>query len=89
MSKPINPWKISACLLLLLLACTVLLGAYRRTEPSTKTIEAEEFILKDSSGQTRARLGMDHDNAKIEFYDQNGKLITSMPNRGLKEVEAH
>jgi len=80
---------MSTCLLLLLFACAVLLGAYQRSEPSTKRVEAEEFVLKDSSGQTRARLGMDQDKAKIEFYDQNGKLITSLPNRGLKQVEVH
>jgi len=84
-----NYWKITTGLLLLILVCMLLIGAYRQPQPGMKTIEAEEFILKDSSGKTRATLSMRNDKPEIDFYDEAGALISKVPDRGLKDIQAH
>lgn len=82
-----NYWRLTTWLLLLLLGCAILLGAHRQTEPTTRTVEAEEFILKDSSGHMRARLGMKSDKPQIEFFDTNGNSVAKLPDKGLKPLD--
>lgn len=41
--------------------------------PRRKTIEAEEFILKDSQGKTRARLGIEGEEPFLALLDPRGK----------------
>lgn len=85
----VNHWRIASWFLLMLLACIIFLGAHRQAEPLTRTVEAEEFILKDSSGRVRAKLDMKNDQSSIEFYDEQGSLVWTVPSRGLKPVEVH
>ena len=81
-----NYWKLTTWLLLLLLGCAILLGARRQTEPNVRTVEAEEFILKDSSGRVRARIGMKDDKPQIDFYDANGNSVAKLPDKGFKPL---
>jgi len=84
----VNHWRIASWFLLMLLSCVILLGARRQGEPLTPTLQAQEFVLKDSSGRVRARLGMKNDQSNIEFYDEQGSVVLTMPNKGLRPVEA-
>jgi len=65
----------------------IFLGAHRQSEPAVRTVEAQEFVLKDSSGRIRARLGMKNDQSSIEFYDEQGTTIFTVPNKGFKPVQ--
>jgi hypothetical protein len=40
--------------------------------PAKKTVEANEFLLRDSNGKVRARLSMDGDVAQMVFLDAKG-----------------
>src|SRR5215468_8830027 len=85
----VNHWRIASWFLLMLLACVIFLSAHGQSEPTARRVEAEEFILKDSSGRVRARLGLKNDQASIEFYDERGSVISTMPSRGLKPVQTY
>ena len=74
---PSGSWTVIACLL-----------PVQQGEPLTRTIQAEEFVLKDSSGRVRARLGMKNDQSNLEFYDEKGSLVWTMPNKGFRPVES-
>jgi hypothetical protein len=84
----VNHWRIASWFLLMLLSCVILLGAHRQGEPPTRTLQAQEFVLKDDSGRVRARLGMKNDQSSIEFYDEQGSIVWTVPNKGLRPVEA-
>ena len=83
----VNHWRIASWFLLMLLSCVMLLGAHRQDEPPTRTLQAQEFVLKDSSGRVRARLGMKNDQSSMEFYDEQGSVVWTVPNKGLRPVE--
>lgn len=82
-----NYWKLATWVLLLLLGCAILLGAHWQAEPTTKRVEAEEFILKDSTGHIRARIGMKDDKPQIEFYNENGNSVAKLPNYGFTPLD--
>jgi len=85
-----NRWRIASWILLMLLASMIFLGAHGQSEPPTRTVEAQEFILKDSSGRVRAKLGMKNDQSVIEFCDEQGSVIWKSPTGNkLKPVEVH
>lgn len=84
----VNHWRIASWFLLMLLSGVIFLGAHGQSEPLTRTLQAQEFVLKDSRGRVRARLGMKNDQASIEFYDEQGSVVWTMPNKGLRPVEA-
>jgi uncharacterized protein (DUF58 family) len=85
----VNHWRIASWFLLMLLACLIFLGASRQSEPPGRTVEAQEFVLKDSSGRVRARIGMKNDQSSIEFYDEQGSTIWTVPNKGFKPIQVH
>jgi len=39
-------------------------------------VEAQKFVLRDSSGKVRTEIAMDHDYPVIRLFDKNGKLMT-------------
>lgn len=85
-----NRWRIASWVLLLLLASVIFLGAHAQSEPPARTVEAQEFILKDSGGRVRAKLGMKNDQPVIEFYDEPGSVVWKSPSgTKLKPVEVH
>ncbi len=58
---------------------TRLSGILLRTGlPHCGTVEAEKFLLKDSSGKTRAVLGVTDCGPGLDFYDTSGALRASM-----------
>ena len=38
-----------------------------------RIVEADEFVLKDSTGRVRARLGMAEEGPALNLYDENGQ----------------
>ena len=65
-----------------LLTASLLLTAAKPTEnmdPSVvraRVVEAQDFLLKGSDGQVRARLHMSESHSpSLQFYDQNGDII--------------
>jgi hypothetical protein len=86
-ARNVNHWRIASWFLLMLLACMIFLGAHGQIEPRTRTIEAQEFVLKDSGGRVRAKLGMKNDQSAIEFYDEQGSVIWTVPSKGFKPVQ--
>ena len=85
----VNHWRIASWFLLMLLASVIFLGAHGQSEPPTRTIEAQEFVLKDSSGRVRAKLGMKDDQSAIDFYDERGSVVWTVPNKGFKPLQVH
>lgn len=44
-----------------------------------KSVESQEFVLKDAGGATRARLRVRADQTSLEFYDDKGNVVWSAP----------
>ena len=74
----------------MLLASVIFLSAHGQTGSTAKTIEAQEFILKDNSGRVRARLGMNNEQPSIELYDEHGSVVWKSPSgTKIKPVDVH
>jgi len=82
MPRVSNPWKFSTFFLLIVMGLLVCLG-FDRPDNSTKTVEAQEFVLKDNSGKVRARIAMENNQPKMLFYDKTGRTIWNAPNTGM------
>ena len=67
--------KLAGVLALTLVGCLLLLGV---ASPD-RTVEAEEFILRDASGNRRAGLAVVAQGPGLHLYDANGKLLFSAP----------
>lgn len=102
-------WKLAAAVLTLFSASLVLGGAKLadRIDPQVihaRSVEAQDFVLKDEDGRVHARLTMTPNKLEIlgrsvivgpgddgrtvlfagpalQFYDQNGKLIWTAPQK--------
>jgi hypothetical protein len=92
-------WKLAAALFVLSSASLILIAARPadHIDPSViraRSVEAEDFILKDQDGQVYARLSLRPHPKKfgqsflyspagpassLEFYDQNGEAIWTAP----------
>lgn len=59
--------------LLLLISCTVALLTQNDTP---EVIEAQQFLLRDSSGKIRAGLVLEHNEPTLFFADTSGKRIS-------------
>ena len=66
------------------LACAASV-ALMAQKPTQKTVEANEFVVKDSAGQTRVRIGVDPANDVAELWLQtaNGNEGASLSDSGL------
>ncbi len=52
-----------------------------------RTVEAEEIVLKDSTGHVRARLSVQGSAARLAIFDEDGKTIAVLPERArVKEL---
>jgi hypothetical protein len=52
--------------------------------PSTTTVEARTYLLKDSSGNLRGKMSVDGDRRPmLEFYDLDGNVIWSTDARAI------
>jgi len=74
-------WKLAA--LVLLLGCLVLLLAgFDYPQPflvKARSVEAQNFVLRDADGQVRARMAISEDGPRLSFFDEQGKVVSSLP----------
>jgi len=74
-------WKLAA--LVLLLGCLVLLLAgFDYPQPNlvkARSVEAQNFVLRDADGQVRARMAISEDGPRLSFFDEHGNLVSSLP----------
>ena len=70
--------KLAGVLALTLVGCLLLLGA---ASPK-RTVEAEEFVLRDANGDERARLGITASGSALGFRDANGNLRAVLSTKG-------
>jgi len=61
--------KQAGTIILILAAAVVLMGQ----APGTRTVEANEFVLRDADGRIRGWLGVRDDNPGLSLYGANGK----------------
>ena len=66
--------KQAGALVLILAAALVLMGQ----APATRTVEANDFVLKDESGKVRGRLYMTALGPSFALLDENGKQRASL-----------
>jgi len=44
-----------------------------------RTVEVDEFVLKDAAGNVRARMATDGKGAQLTIYDEQGKVVATVP----------
>ena len=64
-------WKHTGTLVLALAVSGMLVG---HVQPKSRTVEAEEFLLKDPSGRLRGRFVVVHDTVELALFDKDGKI---------------
>jgi len=71
----VRRWKNSVAIL-----CTVLAGAFLlgQAAPQRRTLEAQEFVLKEPKGQVQARLSSTGAGSAFTFSDNQGNARLSM-----------
>ncbi len=81
LERGIRGWKLAA--LVLLLGCLVLLLAgFDSPQPflvKARSVEAQSFVLRDADGQVRARMAISSDGPRLNFFDEHGNVISSLP----------
>jgi len=74
-------WKLAA--LIMLMACLVLLAAgFDFAQPNlvkARSVEAQNFVLRDADGQIRARMAIGDDGPRLSFFDEQGNVVSSLP----------
>ena len=74
-------WKLAA--LVLWLACLVpLLAGFDYPQPNlvkARSVEAQNFVLRDTDGRVRARMAVGEDGPRLSFFDEHGNVISSLP----------
>lgn len=79
-------WKTATIVLLLVLVAMLLVGFKTADFPQpdlvrARSVEAQNFVLRDASGQIWARMGVAEDGARLTFFDEHGKVVSSLPLR--------
>ena len=72
--RKLNFWKLATFLLLAVLGLIFSLG-FTQSRPANRTVEAEEFVLKDSGGKVRGWIGIKGDQPTIQLYDEDRTTI--------------
>ena len=74
-------WRRAA--LALLLGCLVLLLAgFDYAQPNLindRCVDALSFVLRVAGGLVRARMAIGDDGPRLSFYDEHGKVTSSLP----------
>ena len=74
-------WRLGA--LLLGLVCLMLIFAgFDFAQPNVmkaRTVEAQSFVLRDADGQIRARMAIADDGPRLDFFDEQGNVVSSVP----------
>jgi len=74
-------WRLAA-LVLLLCCLVVLLAGFDYPQPNlvkARSVEAQTFVLRDADGQVRARMAIGDDGPRLSFFDEQGKVVSSVP----------
>jgi len=83
--------KLAGAVALVLAASVVLMGQV----PVTRTVEANQFILKDGDGKVRADLAVNANGAGLTLYDPSGKVRAMLtvtpagPGLSLHDAKGH
>jgi len=81
LERGIRRWKLAA--LVLLLGCLVLLIAgFDYPQPNlfkARSVEAQNFVLRDADGRIRARMALGEDGPRLTFFDEHGGVTASLP----------
>lgn len=75
--------KQAGTVVLILAASLLLMGQ----APATRTVEANEFVLKDSSGTVRGRFVVDEFGPRLHLLDANGAQRVELEAGGLTLLE--
>jgi hypothetical protein len=81
LEQRIRRWKLAA-LVLLLVCLVLLLAGFDYAQPNlvkARSVEAQNFVLRDADGQIRARMAVGEDGPRLSFFDEHGKVISSLP----------
>jgi hypothetical protein len=74
-------WKVGTVLTALVLALAVAAGTKAQQEREdilrAKTVESEDFVLKDATGITRGELTAKDGSSVLRLYNANGTVIFS------------
>jgi hypothetical protein len=81
-------WRRAGSLIALALGLSLTANVIAQEKPEklllqAVTIEARTFILKDASGTVRGRMTVEYGEAKLELYDEAGKVTWSTGLRPL------
>jgi len=79
--KSTRRWKLAA-LLLALLCLVLLVAGFDFAQPNVmkaRSVEAQSFVLRDADGQIRARMAIGDDGPRLSFFDEHGKIVSSLP----------
>ena len=76
-------WKVAALVLTVALGLVLVLSA-RADLPypdriRARTLEVDEFVLKDAGGNVRARMATDGKGTQLTIYDEEGKVVATVP----------
>ena len=74
-------WRLAA-LILLLGWLVLLLAGFDFAQPNlvkARSVEAQNFVLRDADGQIRARMAISEDGPRLSFFDEQGKVVSSVP----------
>jgi hypothetical protein len=74
-------WRMGA-LLLGVLSLVLVFAGFDFAQPfvmKARTVEAQSFVLRDADGQIRARMAIGDDGSRLTFFDEQGKVVSSVP----------
>lgn len=74
-------WRLAA-LILLLGWLVLLLPGFDFAQPNlvkARSVEAQNFVLRDADGQVGARMAIGDDGPSLSFYDEHGTVTSSLP----------
>ena len=83
-------WRLAA-MTLLLVCLVLLLAAFDYPQPNlvkARSVEAQNFVLRDADGQIRARMALSEDEPRLTFFDEHGEVISSLPIEAGDEASA-
>jgi len=84
LEREYRAWRMVAMALLAASAITFVVGFKRADSPQpdivrAHSVEAQSFILRDSNGYVRARMGVEAEGARLIFFDEHGNVVSSLP----------
>lgn len=83
-----NRWMKAVCLVVsLTVVCALTLGQSKAAS-TTKTVEAQRFVLKSAKGEIRGELTtLDGDYSKLSLRSPNGQKVTELSPLGISVID--